>query len=205
MNSFEAYELYIAIKTHFTTKYDFHLYQGKTTTSVSKFEARPDKYFFFKIAKKYSKAKLIDLFVANFVGNPDLWIGDLLDETSEEVYTQWQKRIECLTYHFSEECRELLGWTENKGYKFNDLFKVEDSDHPIIVKMCLQRVISLETFVILNQILNFGNNLNKEIDDIIWKDLWFKIKKYEPFLSININKCKTILKEMVEKDFKTLI
>ena len=206
MNAFQAYELYVAIKTHFTRQqYDFFKFNGQTKATTSSFENREDKYFFYKIAKKYSKSKLTDLFVANFVDNPDLWIGDLLDETSEDVYNNWRKKIESLTYHFTEECRELLEWTSSKGYKFNDLFKVENSDHPIIVKISLQRILSLESFIILNRILDFGKHINKILDDIIWKQFWLKVCKYEPFLNINLRKCKIILRNMVEMEYPNVI
>lgn len=206
MNAFEAYELYIAVKNHFTLKsYDFHKYNGKTKVSVSSFESRQDKSFFYKIAKKYPRAKLTDLFVANFVDNPELWIGDLLDDTSEEIYNEWQKRVESLSYHFSEQSDELLRWTASKGLKFNDLFKIEGSDHPIIVKMVLQKVLTLESFLVFNRILDFGKNFNRKLDDIIWKDFWFKVNKYEPFITIDRGKCKTILRTKIETEYPHVV
>lgn len=205
MNAFEAYELYLAVKQHFTKPlYDFHKYNGKVNTTVSRFESREDKSFFFKIAKKYPRAKLIDLYVANFVDNPHLWIGDLLDDTSEEIYQDWQKRIEGLSYHFENQCDEFLMWTEVHGYKFNDLFKVEGSDHPIIVKMALQKVMSLETYLILESILGFSKKLDTKLDDIIWKDFYFKTQKYLPFISIDKEKCKQILIKKIETEYSNV-
>src|ERR1035441_292887 len=202
MNAFESYELYIAVKQHFTQpKYDFYKYNGKTTASVSKFESRPDKSFFYKIAKHYSRAKLIDLYVANFVDNPELWIGDLLDETAETIYTEWQKKIESLSYHFTEQCDGLLAWATSKSMKFNELFQVYDADHPIVLKMALQRILTMESFLVLNRILDFGKNFNRKLDDIIWKDFWFRACKYEPFITIDREKCKMILKSKIETEY----
>jgi len=203
MSPYEAFEIYVAVKTHFNNpNYDFHKFNGKTNLTTNSFENREDKSFFYKICKKYSRSKMIDLFVANFVDNPGLWIGDLLDESAEEVYTEWQKRIESLTYHFSEECSGLLEWMNTNGFEFNDLFRIKDFDHPIIVKMALQRVISLETFVILNNILGFGNVFDKRLSDVIWKNFWQKIKKYSPFLHIDREKCRKILRDKMVKEPK---
>jgi hypothetical protein len=206
MNAFEAYDLYIAVKLHFTQKnYNFQNYNGKTRATVTAFESREDKSFFFRIAKKYPKAKLIDLYVANFVDNPSLWIGDLLDENSEEVYSEWQKKVESLSYHFGEESDLVLQWLETKELKFNDLFQINDSDHPIIVKMALQRVLSLESFIVFNRILDFGKNFNRKLNDVIWNDFWMKVTKYEPFLNIDKEKCKLILRSKIETDYHHVV
>lgn len=207
MNAFEAYETYLSIKQHFTQKsYDFHKYNGKVNTSVSRFESRPDRAFFYKISKKYPKDKLIDFFVANFVANPFSWIGDMMDDYSEEVYIDWKKKIESLTYYFSEECDAMLHWAEMNSYKFNDLFKINGSDHPIIVKMSLQRVLSFESFIILNRIFSFGQNFDRKMEDVIWKEFWFKICKYETFLNnIDRKKCKQILRNKIETDYPHVV
>ena len=201
MNAFEAYENYLAIKRHFTSpQYDYFKYNGKVKTTVDAFERRPDKYFFQKIAKNYSLAKSTDLFVSNFINNPDKWIGEFLDDEAEEIYTEWQKKIESLSYHFSEECDALLSWAEINGYKFDELFRTYGC-HPIIVKMALQNVISLETFLIFDRLLDFGKHIDKELDDIIWKEFWFKIQKYSPFINIDLGKCKQLLLTKLQTEY----
>jgi hypothetical protein len=205
MNAFEAYENYLAIKRHFTSTYDFFKYNGKVNTSVAAFERRRDKFFFEKIAKKYSIAKSTDLFVSNFLVNPDQWIGDFFDDEVEEIYAEWQKKIESLSYHFSEECGALLFWAETNGFKFDELFRTKDGCHPIIVKMALQKVVSLETFIILNQLIGFLPNLDKELKDVIFQELQFKIYKYLPFLKIDLESCKCLLLKKIKNDFPSLV
>jgi len=164
MNAFEAYQIYISLKIHFSSRtYDFYKFNGKTRTSVTSFEKRGDKAFFYKLANKYSKSKLIDLFVANLVKDHNMWVGEFLDETSEEVYTEWQKKLESLSYFFSEECRGLLEWLEFRGLQFYDLFKVVGADHPIIVKMVAQQIISIETFIIFDTIFDFCKVLDRRL------------------------------------------
>ena len=44
MNEFDACQLYMALKLHFTTKYDYFKYNGKTKFTVAQFNKRKDKY-----------------------------------------------------------------------------------------------------------------------------------------------------------------
>lgn len=200
-SGFETYELYISLKSHFSSKrYDFHKYNGKIKAKYSSYEARPDRFFFEKIGRRYSKEKLIDIFVSNFVERPDMWIGDVLDTEAEEIYTLWLQKIESLTYNFSEECGDMLAWLEKKGKKFNDLFKIEGHDHPLIVKMALQRVLSLETFIILDMILGFCSRFDKKLDDPIWERFFLKVVKYAPFLKVDVGKCRQILLKKIQQD-----
>lgn len=200
-NGFETYSLYIALKNHFSSKrYDFHKYNGQIKSHYSAYEARPDRLFFDKIGKKYPKSKLIDIFVSNFVERPDMWIGDVLDSEAEEIHTTWVQKIESLTYNFSEECGDMLSWLEKKGKKFNDLFKVDGHDHPLIVKMALQRVLSLESFIIIDMILGFCRKVDKKLSDPIWDLFYLKVRKYAPFLNVDVGKCREILLKKIETE-----
>jgi hypothetical protein len=206
-NELETYKLYLSIKSHFTTKsYDYHKYRGKVKVSEESFYKRRDTKLFYKLGKKYSAAKLLDIFVSNFVYNPNLWIGDfVLTNEFEDTYTRWKGIMEKFSYNFSEECFQLLSWAEKNNVKFNDLFTVKGHDHPIIVKMALQKVLSLETFVALDMLLKFGKRIDKKIDDPIWKNLYLKSQKYGVFLDIDLGICRKSLKKMIEQDFSSLL
>jgi hypothetical protein len=204
-NAFEAYQLYLSLKSHFTNKkYDFFKFCGKVNCSVSSFESRSDKSFFYKISKKYGKAKLTDFYVANFINDPNIWIGNLLDESAEEIYSNWQKKIESLTYHFTQECHELFQWSTLKGIKFNELFQVQNYNYPILVRMAQQNIISLESFIIFNRILDFGKQVDKSLNDVVWEEFWNKVCKYDPFLHIDVIKCKQELRKII-KEYPSII
>ena len=84
----------------------------------------------------------------------------------------------------------------NIGVKFDSLFESIDGQQPMIVQMWMQEDITLETVVILNSILGFIQQEDSKISDtIIWPDNKRKIEKYTPFVSFDINKCKTVLME----------
>ena len=65
MNEFDACQLYMALKLHFTTKYDYFKYNGKTKLTVPQFNKRKDKYQFVRLARKYSHEELVEYFCAN--------------------------------------------------------------------------------------------------------------------------------------------
>ena len=71
MTGYEVYQMYLALKMHFTKdSYDFVKYKGRVSASEKSFEERRDRYFFKKLATKYEGSKILDYLVANFMDNP---------------------------------------------------------------------------------------------------------------------------------------
>ena len=194
MVPFEVYKTYLAIKNHFTKeKYDFHKYCGKTNASLQSFYKRKDRYWFERISRQKGDNEAIEFFVANFVSCPDpetLWIGEMIKE-GEERYKQWQKRIQSLSYIFKEETEKLF-----QEYKFEEVFDCSRG-HPPILKKFLSGKISLETLVIYDRIFLFGNRFDKQLLDPVWETVSLKIKKYNPFLNIDVFRYRKILKEVI--------
>ena len=71
--------------------------------------------------------------------------------------------------------------------------------------MALQKVLSLETFVVLDMLLKFGKRIDKKIDDPIWKNLYLKSQKYGAFLDVDLGKCRKSLKNMIDTEFSSLL
>jgi hypothetical protein len=189
MNGFEVYKLYLSIKLHFTSdSYNYFTFNGKTRTTLQSFEKRRDKYFFKKLATKFSHEELIQYFVAHFVQNEDTWIGDISKVTNSSVYLEWVKKIQSMSFVFSNDVDQLL-----KDIEFEQIFEVT-STHPPLLKKYLSKSISLETLVIFNKLLNFVKDFDKTIaDPIVWPELKRKVLKYEPFLLVDKPKYKQIL------------
>ena len=189
MNPFEAYMKYLAMKQHFTQKgYDYFKYNGKTNASVTSFETRKDKYYFHKLAKKDD---IENFLMTNLIDNPQVWIGQLFDEhhDGDSNYLEWKKRQESLSYLFKTELNALYE-------DLNNNFAVEDGQHPYILKQYLRKNISLDTFVIIDDILKFAKYFDKNIaDTIIWPGVHMKMNKYRPFLKYDKFKMRKILKE----------
>ena len=198
MNGFEIYKIYLAIKLHFTSKnqsYDFHKHLGRTTARLATFTKRRDRYFFHKLSKSYNDKSAVDYFVANFVSNTNLWVGDIIGKTGDDNYKQWTKKLEALHYYYEQDIDYILG----RDIKFDDLFLVKKGQHPPILKMFLSKRINFETFLILDEILSFSKQLNKNINEkVLWPKLYDRMIRYKPFIKYNVTKYKKTLKDKLK-------
>ena len=193
---FETYQHYLSLKNHFTNpKYDFFKYGAKTRASVTSFNKRKDKYWFEKTSRKYSNEEVVDFLVSNFAAsdNPqNLWIGEIIN-SGERTYADWRKRKQSSTYLFKEQSNELL--SENK---LENLFNCSNG-HPKILKEYLSSRLSLENFVILDKVFHFSKNFDKKLQEPVWEIVSLKVKKYSPFINIDVFQYKKILKEILNE------
>tara|TARA_R110000851_G_scaffold39966_3_gene101099 strand:+ start:8549 stop:9124 length:576 start_codon:yes stop_codon:yes gene_type:complete len=186
MTSFEAFSMYIALKNHFTKKkFDYLKYNGKTRMTHQSFDKRKDKIFFQKLAKHEDVQGFL---IANFIKNPKSWIKELVySEEPEREYKSWMKKQQSLTYLFKEDLSKLLK-------DFNQNLKIENNQHPVVLKLYLGNRISLETLCILIKMTKTDIYFNKNLkDDPLWEEIELKIKKYTPFLQYNEEKLKKIV------------
>jgi hypothetical protein len=195
MAPFDCFKTYLALKNHFTkTEYDYHKYCGKSRANLQTFYKRKDRFWFEKVSRNRNDTEIVDFFVSNFISCTDpqtLWIGEIIKQ-GEGTYTEWKKRIQSLSYVFKEEVGSLF-----LDKDFNRVFEIKGNSHPILLKEHLSNNVSIETMVILDKILGYKNNFDKKMDDPIWEIVSLKIKKYSPFLNIDIFMYKKILKEVV--------
>jgi hypothetical protein len=201
MDGFDVYKIYLAIKLHFTSEsYDYFKHNGKTTARLNTFTKRRDRYFFHKLSRSYSSSACVDYFVAGFIGSDTVWIGDVVGKSGQENYTRWQKRIESLSYVFEGDVNTLLEFIEEKKIKFDDLFKVKDGQHPPLVKLYIANKITIESMIILDDILNYTKQFNKQIKEtVIWPKKYKLLMNYKPFLKYNTTKMKMIIKKKINE------
>jgi hypothetical protein len=149
--------------------------------------------WFEKVSRQKTDQEVIDFFVANFVSCSDpetLWIGDMIKE-GDSRYKNWQKKIQSLSYLFKEESEYLF--EENK---FEEVFKCSRG-HPVLLKRFLGGKISLETMVLYDKIFSYTNNFDKKLKDPVWETVSRRIKKYSPFINIDVFHFRKILKEII--------
>ena len=192
---FETYQTYLSMKSHFTNpKYDFFKYGGKSRATMASFNKRKDKYWFEKTSRKYSDEQILNFLLANFVttDNPqNLWIGEIIN-SGERNYADWIRRKQSLTYLFKEQSSELLSNND-----LNEVFNCSKNKHPVVLKKYLGGEISLETLTILEKVFSFVSKFDKKLTDPVWETVSLKIKKYIPFININVFHYKKILKEVI--------
>ena len=195
MSPFDCYKSYLAFKNHFCKEsYDYFKYCGRSRASLDSFHKRKDRYFFERMSRQKSDEEIKAYFVANFVECSDpqsLWIGEII-QSGEDIYKNWLKKSQSLFYLFKTEAEVFI----NKN-SFEKLFEIKNNQHPEILKKHFQKAISLETMVILNMILGYVKNFDKKMTDPVWETVSLRIRKYEPFLNIDVAKYKNTLKEIV--------
>ena len=193
---FETYQTYLSMKSHFTNrKYDFFKYGGKSRATMSSFNKRKDKYWFEKTSRKYSDEEVLNFLLANFV-NADtpqnLWIGEIIN-SGERTYAEWTRRKQSMTYIFKEQSEKLLSETD-----LEKLFNCSKG-HPLVLKRYLGGEISLETLTILEKVFSFAKEFDKKLQDPVWVTVSLKLRKYSPFLNINVFNYKKILREVINE------
>jgi len=195
VTDFETYKTYLAFKNHFTKKdYDYFKYCGRSRASISSFHKRKDRYFFERLSRQKNDDEIKAYFVANFVecDDPDrLWIGEII-RSGEDTYTNWMKRSQSLFYLFKTEIEVFI-----RKDNFEKLFDCKTGNHPEILKKHLQKAISIETITILDLILEFTKKFDKKLTDPVWEFISLRIQKYKPFINIDVEKYKEVLKEIV--------
>ena len=175
---FDAYQLYLGIKLHFHSKdYDFVKYNGVVKADLNAFMRRKDKFHFGKLSRTY-KNELQDFFIAN-LSQQDYWVGDLLDKEADRRYKKWKNNKQKLAYLFNTEVSTLL-----KTFKIDTILKVDNGQHPRLLKAYLGKEISLETLCIMDEIIGFSSDWERLIQEkIVYPEVHNKINKYKAFLS----------------------
>lgn len=195
MTPIEVYKTYLAFKNHFTKEaYDYFKYCGKSKASKEAFNKRKDRYFFERMSRQKTDEEIKYYFLANFVECDDpsrLWIGEII-QTGNDRYESWLKRFQSLSYLFQTEVEVFF-----HKQTFQELFSTKGNTHPDILKKHLQGALSIETMVIVDMVLNYAKDFDKKLFDPVWETVSLRMKKYKPFLNIDIDKYKTILKAQV--------
>ena len=190
----DAYRCYLAMKNHFTKeKYDYIKYRGKVKATNEAFYKRKDRFWFEKFARQKNDKEIEEFFVANFTSCSDpesLWIGEMIKD-GESRYQDWQKKVQSLSYVFKEDSEKLFA-----DNKVDDVFDCSKG-HPIILKKFMGGKISLESMVIYDIIFGYGKDFDKKLKDPVWETVSRRVKKYTPFLNIDVFRYKKILKEVV--------
>ncbi len=188
MEPFEVYQKYLALKRHFSSdSYDYHKYNGKVKANQHSFDIRKDKYFFYKLSKQKNVEEFL---LANFVdGDNDFWIGQLRDDKCTAAYENYRKRKQALTYVFKEDLSKMKD-------DFDANIVVPENEHPYLLRLYMRKDICIETLTLIDMMVYNYKYWDKKLhDDVIWPQVRMKSLNYRPFMSVDINKYKAIVKD----------
>ena len=180
MNGYDAYNIYLAMRLHFSSDYDFFRYHGKSRTSEHAFNKRKDKYSFHKLSREYDEQKLINLLAVLFCHKDSVYVGDMFGPTAETM--------------LKEDAEWKASWKSNflsdleKAGDFASAIKSVDGEYPALLTLAFQKDISYNTLAMLETNLGTLTAWNNKLsDDFIWESYYKKLKKYAPFVSYGVN------------------
>ena len=101
VNGKSVYLLYLMLKQHFAGRYDVVKYNWVMRVSDKAYQKRRDKYFFEKLAEKYTLKELTLIFMSNLVANQDAWIGDISDADALVFYREYIGKLKQIKTTFS--------------------------------------------------------------------------------------------------------
>ena len=178
----DAYRIYTALRLHFTTD-NFDIRSGiiprkpkagVKTSFKKKLQVLMKQY-------NYDEEEFINYLVANFL-NGNEW--GIFETTGPEVYMEWKRVQESLTYNFSQDVAYLASQVQ----LVEDLFDASKG-HPVILKAYCGKRCRLETLVILNKLYRFTIELDEQLVlDPVWSSISRSIYKYSPFIKVEKDK-----------------
>lgn len=189
MKPSEAYELYMALKLHFTSpSYDFIKYHGQL-------KKRPD---YRKLSDKFSMVKFSrhpdpkNLAISNMVKKPKIWVRDLLSDDARDEYTKYQAYMAAPEFQFKADLAKLddQPMVNFRGTDFGN-------DHPLAMKRYLGGKISPITLCILNKLSgNLFDAWTRWLKhDIVVYPAVVSLQKFAVFVNYDNPKYLEILKE----------
>ena len=195
MKPYEAFQTYLALKQHFTNdSYDYFKYNGRVRVNKESFDVRKDRFFFAKLAKKFHNRPedLRGYLVANLLANSKAWIGVLVGVKAEEIYLEWKKKNQSLSYQIDSDVAEIADTLED----CENMFVCINGQHPPLLSLYTQEDITLETLIAFDLVFDCFKSWNKKIEDtIIWPEIYQRCQKYKPFLNLEKRKYKEIMKK----------
>lgn len=197
-DGFEVFKTYLAIKLHFTTdNYDYFNYGGKVNCKLETFTKRNDRYFFHKLSKQYDKYEITDFFVANFLDDDRQWVGNLLRKDGKQVYLNYKKYTDGISYHFRNDCLRIADDFSTRSLSFDSGFSCNNGQHPRLLQLLIKKNITFQTTVILDHFLGFAKRWDKQISEkFIWPILSKRLKNFKKFVKFNQTECKLTLKDV---------
>lgn len=194
MNGYEVYCHYMAMKLHFTSSYDYFKYNGRVKTATpDAFDRRRDKYMFHKLARKLKDDEVIPFLLSNFLVHQKAWTKQLLEPEAFDTLRRWQKISQSFNYTFEMDLRRIQTKTT-----LTDSIQVREDGYPEILNMIFQKEISMETLCAIHAMTGCINAWDRQYkDDYIYSGISLLIRKYLPFLSLNLTELKKIVKTVL--------
>ena len=211
IDDFEAFKIFLAMKSHFNNEYNYVEYDGAFKAKRESYSKRKDRYTFVQLSKKFGKKELEEFFLSLFLnvtdkgniavsGTNNMWTGNLLDKEATDTYKNWKKRLQSLQYNFINDCETIFDRGLEEDLEFNQIFKSVNGNYPLIIRLEKMGDICVETVVVFDMIFDFINNV-RIADTTYWPVYKKKVKDYTPFLKVDVPRYVGVMKTLLIEDY----
>jgi len=206
--TFRAWKTYHGMYLHFTGSYDYFKYFGNaswgTITSMEKYFAKFEhqtgfswqRGFFTSLGKKMTKEHDLIYYYLSQLTRGKNYPSEFLDD----YYDEYRIKMESFTLHLQRNMKVVVEYMKEYDLKFNELFECDGINHPPILKLLLGEDISLETFTVLDIILDFTKIVDKKLIDPIWRDQKTLCYNYKPFLEVNVDEKRRLIRKVLNEN-----
>lgn len=183
MKAAEVYMMHQALKRHFTSSYDFFKYNGKV--KIGDTRRKHSDHVYSRLSTTLQDKDVQPFLVAHMLQDPNQWIGTML---GSDVWPEQKKKLLRLHEVYVEDLKTIIAFCAEHDYTLQQVFEA-GRHYPVVIKLCQQGYIELETVVILNRIMNFMQEANVEFkDDIIFEGFYERLQNYDPFVRVNMGR-----------------
>ena len=206
--TFRAWKTYHGMYLHFTGSYDYFKYFGNapwgTISSMEKYFAKFEhktgfswqRGFFTSLGKKMTKEFDLIYYYLSQLTRGKNYPSEFLDD----YYDEYRIKMDSFSLHFQRNIKVIVEYLREYNLQFNDLFECDGINHPPILKLLLGEDISLETFTVMDVCLDFTKLIDKKLIDPIWRDQKTLCYNYKPFLEVNVNESRQLIKEVLDEN-----
>ncbi len=195
---YETYKTYCAVKAHFTGTFDMRKYKATTRQTFASFEKRNDKFFFNKLAERYTLRHNYMIFVHNFLDNTDKSVFDLMDQDAIDVYNRRNGSVINALNNYRNDCKQIFEYIDHHNISLNEFFTGVNGSPSVILQMIIRKFISIESFMILDSFLDVINIINNSVPeyDVLWPSVKPKLDSYKKILTIDVQESRNIFKAL---------
>lgn len=175
MTPYDACKLYLAVKQHFTSNYDYFKYRGVVSLKPESFELRKDKWLFSKLAKHSDAVGWLFASFSRSKQPSKLWVGNL----DESDFVKMNSIHSNFSYRIMEELKQVIGYSGT----IHDIITINPETETCEISNALRNgTISIDSVCCLNMALNVSPYWEKHANPYLMKSQLSMIEKYTPFL-----------------------
>jgi hypothetical protein len=172
------------MKLHFSQEsYDYLKYGPRKIS-----EEQMGKYYVLcnGLSRKFDSRESLELRLVSLFKNKVVWLNEVATPEAVQAEKKHLADLSGLYYNLQQDL-ELMNEVSDGTIKI--LFEQKNEfSAPAICKMLIAKEIKLESFIMLDSLLGFSQNLS----DLVWKKDKMRIVKYRPFLHFDQRKAASI-------------